>query len=198
MRSNDTKELSWMIDLQYPRLTILQEMDRKDESNKINGTTIKSVCSGGDPQKSRRNHSEIMEFVIGTKLLLMVNDLPRVEPADALETCIQFNSGKQFKTKEFIDNIKNELNEKIKDIENEEIKQSIMGQLDIYLLADDTIKDSCKSIEWCNAFILLLLRNFKDTKLEALNETDLKEDTNDTSKELDNTFIFTKNVCYGF
>lgn len=193
MRSTDTKELSWMIDLQYPRLAIIQEIDRKDENIKINGTSIKSICSGGDPQKSRRNFGEIMEFVIESKLLIMCNDFPKVEPADALETCIQFNSGKQFKSKSFIEERTVELNEKVKSIENEEIKQSLLKELDTYFLADDTIKDACKTVEWCNAFVMLLMNNFVNKKLEASHDNDLKDDRCDTNDILNSKFIFTQN-----
>lgn len=192
MRSNDTKELSWMIDLQYPRLAILQEMDKKDENMKINGTTIKSVCSGGDFQKSRRNYGEIMEFIISSKLFLMGNDFPRVEPADALETCIQFNSGKQFKTQEFIDERRKEIEYKLEGITDEEVKASLLMELETYLLADDNIKDYCKNLDWCNAFILLLARNFKEKKLEASHDSDLKEDGNDINEILNSKVIFTK------
>ena len=38
-----------MIDLQYPRLAIMQEIDKK-EGQKANGTMIKSINSGGDTQ----------------------------------------------------------------------------------------------------------------------------------------------------
>jgi hypothetical protein len=154
MRSTDTKELSWLLDLQYPRLAIIQEVDRKEENIKINGTTIKSICSGGDPQKSRRNFGEIMEFVIESKLLILCNDFPRIEPADALETCIQFNSGKQFKTQSFINEKRLEINEKVKGIEDEEINTSLLKELDTYLIADDTIKDQCKRLDWSNAFVM--------------------------------------------
>lgn len=194
MRSTDTKELSWMIDLQYPRLAIIQELDRKDENKKINGTSIKGICSGGDPQKSRRNYGEVMEFVIGSKLLFMCNDFPKVEPADALETCIQFNSGKQFKSKEFIDAKTYELNEKVMSVDDKEMKESILKELGTYFLADDTIKDNCKFIQWCNAFVMLLMNNFVDKKLEASHDSDLKEDTCDVLNDsLNKKFIFTNN-----
>jgi hypothetical protein len=193
MRSNDTKELSWMFDLQYPRLAVIQEADRKDENMKINGTTIKSVCSGGDPQKTRRNYGEIIEIILSSKILFMNNDFPRVEPADALETCIQFNSGKQFKTKSFIEERKSSLNEQLKSIDDEDIKYSLLKELDTYLLADDKIKDDCKSLKWGNAFVLLLMRKFVNKKLEPSNDSDLKEDSNDTNDLINESLIFTKN-----
>lgn len=196
MRGNDVKEMSWLLDLQYPRLAVIQELDKKDENMKINGTIVKSIASGGDPQKSRRNHGEITEFIIDTKMLIMVNDLPRVEPIDVLETCVQFNSGKQFKTQEFIDNRKQELLEKCKEIEDTEIKDSIMKEMDIYMLADDNIKHKCNQLEWGNAFILLLMENFVDKKLEPSNDSDLKDETQDVKEFLNDKFIFCKNNSY--
>ena len=196
MRSNDVKEMSWLLDLQYPRLAVIQELDKKDENSKINGTIIKSIASGGDPQKSRRNHGEITEFLIDTKLLIMVNDLPKVDPVDVLETCIQFNSGKQFKTQDFIDNRKKDLLEKCKEIQDEEIKNSILKEIDIYLLADDNIKHKCNELEWGNAFILLLMNSFVDKKLEPSNDSDLKDDTHDVRELLNEKFIFSKNNDY--
>jgi hypothetical protein len=194
MRSTDTKEMSWLLDLQYPRLAIIQEIDRKEESVKVNGTTIKSICSGGDPQKSRRNFGEIMEFIIESKLLIMCNDFPKIEPADALETCIQFNSGKQFKTQSFIDDRTAELNEKLKGIADEEMKKSMLKELDTYLPADDSVKYMCKTLDWSNAFVMLLMNRFVNTKLEASHDNDLKEDTSDSNEFLNSKFIFTDNV----
>ena len=132
---------------------------------------MKSITGGGDPQKSRRNHGEIQEFVMDVKLFILVNDFPKVEPADCLQTCIQFNSGKQFKTQEYINNRKLELEEQCKTITDEEHKLSIMKEMDIYLPAEDNIKTQCSSLEWGNAFILLLIRNVTFYLIDYLTQT---------------------------
>jgi len=37
-----------------------------------------------------------MKLVVCCKLLIAGNDMVQVDPVDTFETCIQFNSGKQF------------------------------------------------------------------------------------------------------
>lgn len=195
--SSDTKQNSWLLDLQYPRLALAQEL-QKDKNNKdgckINGTVIKSICSGGDPQKTRKNYCDEVDFIIGCKMMILANDLPRVEPADVFETCIQFNSGKQFKTADFIHNKQIELNELLEGETNEEKRVSILSELDKYLLCDDELKTNCQTIEWANAFIMLLVQYFRDRKLEPSNDKDIKDDdTIDVNEVLNEMFIFTKN-----
>ena len=79
--STDTKERSWMIDLQYPRLAIMQEVDKK-EGQKANGTLVKSICSGGDTQVARKNFQDEILFIIACKLLIMCNDMVQCDPVD--------------------------------------------------------------------------------------------------------------------
>lgn len=197
--TNDTKEMSWLLDLEYVRLAIVQEIDRKDKSVTINGTTIKSVNSGGDSQKTRRNYGEIQEFSTSAKIMFFVNDLPDINPIDTLQTCVQFTSHIQFKSEDFINNKRIELEEKTKDILNEKEKKSIMTELDIYKIADDTIKFKCMSREWADAFVMLLVEYFINKKVEPMNESEMIEEENENGKStnLDNLinqkFIFTNN-----
>jgi hypothetical protein len=194
--NKDTKEHSWLIDLQFKRITLVQEFkkdaDKKQNNVIVDGVAIKSICSGGDPQKARKNYQDEMEFVVGTKLFLMCNDVPKIEPEDCLETCIQYNSGKQFKSKEFIDRRNKELVERTKDIKDKDEVYSIMKEMEKYLPADDKMKDKCKSALWGDAFVLLLLDNFVETKLEPSSDSDLKEGSNNEDM-LTQWFVFTKN-----
>ena len=190
--STDTKERSWMIDLQYPRLAIMQEIDKK-EGQKANGTLIKSINSGGDTQTARKNFQDEMKFVVGAKLMIMGNDMVQCDPVDTFETCIQFNSGKQFKSQGFIDATRAELESKAKEETNEEKKFSILSKMNTYLVADDKIKDKCKTLRWGNAIVLLLMKKFVDTKLEPSNDSDLVEDEFKTDDVIESRVMFTKN-----
>lgn len=191
--SSDTKDKSWMIDLQYPRIIMVQELE-KDKSNKdakkINGTTIKSINSGGDEQKARKNYQDEINFVVGGKLIVFANDIPKVEPADVFETCIQINSGKQFKSEGFINNRRNELIEMCKTIESLEEQVSIMSEMEMYLPCDDAIKDKCKQSSWGDALIMLLADNYCDEKLEPSNDVDIKDGGQDVNIVLNEMFLF--------
>ena len=181
-----------MIDLQYPRLAIMQEIDKK-EGQKANGTLIKSINSGGDTQTARKNFQDEMKFVVGAKLMIMGNDMVQCDPVDTFETCIQFNSGKQFKSQGFIDATRAELESKAKEETNEEKKFSILSKMNTYLVADDKIKDKCKTLRWGNAIVLLLMKKFVDTKLEPSNDSDLVEDEFKTDDVIESRVMFTKN-----
>jgi hypothetical protein len=190
--STDTKEKSWMIDLQYPRLAIMQEVDKK-EGQKMNGTSVKSICSGGDTQVARKNFQDEILFIIACKLLIMCNDMVQCDPVDTFETCIQFNSGKQFKSKEFIDATREELQTKADQETSEEKKHFIMSKMNTYLVADDTMKDKCKTVRWGNAFVLLLMQKFVDKKLEPTNDSDLVEDDTNVDSNIEKHIIVTQN-----
>lgn len=191
--SSDTKNQSWLIDLQYPRIIMVQELE-KDKSNKdakkINGTTIKSINSGGDEQKARKNYQDEIDFVVGGKLFLFANDIPRVEPADVFQTCIQINSGKQFKSEEFINNRRLELIMMCSTIENVEEQTSIMKEMEIYLKCDDDIKNKCKQSTWGDALIMLIADYYCDNKLEPSNDADIKESGQDVNQVLNEMFLF--------
>jgi len=181
-----------MIDLQYPRLAIMQEIDNK-AGQKANGTLIKSINSGGDTQTARKNFQDEMKFVVGCKLLVAGNDMVQVDPVDTFETCIQFNSGKQFKSQGFIDATRAELEAKAKDEPNEEKKLSILSKMNTYLVADDKIKDKCKTLRWGNAMVLLLMKKFIVYKLEPTNDSDMVDDEFKTDDVIESRVMFTTN-----
>ncbi len=193
--SKDVKENSWLLDIQYQRLTLVQEF-KKSSDIIVDGVAIKSIASGGDRQKARKNYKDEVEFFIGSKIMIMANDFPKIEPVDCLQLCIQYNSGKQFKSQNFIDNRRREIEEEIegmKDDNNDldtDLRNSMLKEMEIYLKADDTIKTKCKSAEWACAFPLLLMDNAIKDKLEASNDKeDLIEGTN-VNKFINTHFIF--------
>jgi hypothetical protein len=190
--SKDTKQNSWKIDLQFVRLTFVQEFQKDEEDMsgiKVDGIEIKSICSGGDPQLARKNFQDETSFIIGSKLMIMCNDIPKIEPQDCLSTCIQYNSGISFKSQEYIDNRRKELKDQIKEEKDQDIKNSVLKEMETYLVADDTIKSKCRSDDWCNGFLLLLMDNAIENKLEPSNDSDLKEDNN-IDNVINENFVF--------
>ena len=159
------KKLYWLLALQFVRIAISQEVKTDVKSNlKIDGVIIKAMMSGGDTIKARRNYDIYeREMILTAATMLMFNDMAIVEPADALETCFQYTSVKQFKLQEEIDLLKEKNTDPM-----------IMNK---FLVRDDTIKDKCKSVEWGNAFILLLLDSFKE---KPMSHVKLNEDSDET------------------
>jgi len=162
---DDGRKLNWLIDFQYKRLMTSNEIkfDKENPNIKLNGVLIKKVFSGGDKIKSREIYKGFIEFNIQSKMMLMCNDLPKITSTDCLETCIEFNTTNQFKSLEEIDIIKQKIAEKVENTKNEIYNL----ELNKYKTADPTIKDKIKSnVNWLNAFILLMVDNWKSTKLQ--------------------------------
>jgi len=58
------KKMSWMLDLQFVRLTTTQEInfDMENKNVKVNGIMIKKIASGGDSQYARKNFQDEVSF----------------------------------------------------------------------------------------------------------------------------------------
>ena len=78
------KSYSWMIDYEFRRLAFTNEITMSaDGSVKVNGNMIKKFGSGGDDIEARQNYKDEISFKLQATLLLLANDLPAIEPADA-------------------------------------------------------------------------------------------------------------------
>ena len=189
---DQAKKLSWLLDLQFVRLTTLQEMnfDNTNTKLKLNGVMIKKICSGGDVLEARKNYMDECRFNTDTKLFFMVNDLPPVDPIDTLETCIEFKTGKQFKSELWIHERINVLNEMVENGEN----SNILLELEKYKIADPNIKGKCSDIKWLNAFIHILIDNYKEYAVVIKSDYEVEDASNETltTKILKN-FEITKN-----
>ena len=167
---DDGRHLNWLIDFQFKRLMTSNEIkfDKENPHIKLNGVLLKKIFSGGDAIKSRENYKGYIEFNIQSKMLLMCNDLPKVTSPDCLETCIEFNTINQFKSEEFIKNKTEEIEEKIKNTGNEIYNLELAK----YKIADPEIKDKIKNNKnWLDAFILLLIDNWKSVQLKIDKKT---------------------------
>lgn len=97
-----SKALSWMIDYQFIRLAVAQELDIEQNWD---GNKIKKFCSGGDEIEARKNFQDEMKFKIQSSLLVCCNDMPDIKPTDAKEFCSEFQMKSKF-VKEPYDNNK--------------------------------------------------------------------------------------------
>jgi hypothetical protein len=175
---DQAKKLSWLLDLQFVRLTTLQEINVESSNSKLklNGVMIKKICSGGDVLEARKNYMDECRFNTDTKLFFMVNDLPPVDPIDTLETCVEFKTGKQFKSQSWIDERREVLNEMVQNGEN----SNILLELSKYKVADPDIKRKCSDVKWLDAFIHILMDNYKDYAIVIKSDYEIEDASNET------------------
>lgn len=98
--SDSAKALSWILDYQFCRLAITQEITI-DDNEKIDGNMIKKFCSGGDYLEARKNHQDEIEFRIQSSLMICCNDLPEIKPSDTMEFCNEFQMKSKFVDDDF-------------------------------------------------------------------------------------------------
>jgi hypothetical protein len=171
---DQAKKNSWMIPLQFNRIALTQEMkfDNENRNVKIDSVTIKKFASGGDKLEGRLNYENEIYFNIDARLMIMCNDNPPYTSQDVLESCVSFETTKQFKSKAWI-----EAEEKMMIEQGDE--HIWMLEKKKYKVGDNNIKKLCQSVEYANAFILLLLENYKNTPVTA--NTSMGDDENDVN-----------------
>lgn len=134
--ADDAKNLSWVVQKKDCRLLISNEVDEKKI---LSGKMLKQLASGGDAILGRCNYQNEMEFTPQFTLMLNVNNLKGVEPADALESCEQFYNKSKFVKREDL----------------------IEGQ-PFLKLKDDSVKTLVDSSNIIDAFTLYLMDHFAD------------------------------------
>ncbi len=158
---DEAKALSWSIPLEFKRIIFTNEMkiDSAGET-KIDGNMIKKLSSGGDKIQARLNHCDEIEFRPQASLFMMLNDCPKIEPADALETCVEFNLPSQF-----VDNPK----------ENSIAKE---------YKKDDNIKKLLTENDFIDAFTDIIFNSYVKQKPDMIEEIAKLKKENETGSEL--------------
>jgi hypothetical protein len=158
----DAKTLSWMLDLQFTRLAITQEI-QLEEKTVIDGNKIKKMNSGGDRLNARKNYQDEIEFRIQSSLVMCINDLPEIKPSDAKQKCIPFKMKSKF----------------VKDVE----KDAQYNNYSYYLLDGNIKNNFINKDEVINEFTLLIFEyyNRKDTSypeelFKSIKDSDEDED----------------------
>lgn len=148
-----SKKLYWLIDLEFVRLAISQEVPDCNSGLQVNSKILKKITGGGDEIVARRNYDrKDTHFKIDTSFYIKGNNTLVCDNVDCDETRLEFCSVVQFKTQEEIEIMKQE---------NRDEKEMIR-----YKVADTTIKDNCKTLEWKNAIVYLLYMNYSKTCVE--------------------------------
>jgi hypothetical protein len=163
------KQMAFAMDFQFCRLVFSQELPPppKNKSIKLNADIIKKLNSGGDALKGKRNYDVfITEFYNQARMIVMANDCPSLTNDDALQTCCEFNSTISFKTQEEIDAMK------------ANGKAEIL--LERFKVGDPLIKDKCKTDEWCNAFIMLMVQSYQSHAVPCVDKVEMEDDDDDS------------------
>jgi len=138
--NNGAKNNSWIIDFIHRRLCLVSEIPMENMTDSIDGNMIKKFCSGGDEIEGRQNYMDERKFKIQSSLVICCNDLPKINPADALEKAIPID----MKTK-FVD-MELESNAEV-----------------VYWKKNDWVKtDFIRKPEIMNEFILMILEAYNN------------------------------------
>ncbi len=159
-----SKKLYWLIDLEFTRLAISQEIPDCKSGLVVNGGLFKKITGGGDDIVARRNYDRVdthlktdfTPFVLG-------NDDLMFDANDANETRLQFSSVVQFKTQEEINAMRLEGRDEL--------------EMSRYRLDDSSIKDTVKTNDWKLATIALISQYYAETKISIVREIDTEANT---------------------
>jgi hypothetical protein len=159
-----SKKLYWLMDLEFVRLAVSQEIPDSSSGLVGNSKMLKKITGGGDTIVARRNYDrKDTHFKIDTNFYIKGNNTFVCDNIDCDETKLEFNSVVQFKTQEEIDFM-------IKEGRDEK-------EMERYKVADKNIKEYCKTIEWCNAMVYLLYQTYKDSCVEIIKEVDVEDNS---------------------
>jgi hypothetical protein len=196
-----SKKLYWLIDLEFVRLAINQESPDSSSGLKVNSKLWKKMTGGGDTIVARRNYDrKDTYFKMDTTFYVKGNNSLVFDNEDCTETGVEFDSVIQFKTLNEINYMKYENILKINAMINDNIDSDIIEKekqlMDIemvrYRVADDTIKDKCKSEEWSNAIVMLLYNNYVGYKIPINKRMNIE--SNNLVSSIKEMFDITHNI----
>lgn len=146
--TESSRKNAWILDLEWTRLAISQEIPDPKSGLILNGKQLKKLQSGGDIHHARRNY-DIMdtELMIDSTFFMMGNNTLVPDDEDVLEKCIEFSTSLQFKSQIEIDMMR------------EEYKDMPL-LLQAIRVENPHLKDWIKTPEWRNAIIMLLYDHY--------------------------------------
>jgi len=140
----DAKEMYWLMDFEYVRIALSQEVPVE---TKLRGELMKKIHSGGDTHTGKRNYDRTDTlFQVDCSMLMMGNEKINVT-GDLAEHHIAFDGAIQFKSQSFIDEMATTLP-----------PEAMMK----YRVADPNIKEKCMSKSWHLQMVQLILDSYTD------------------------------------
>ena len=151
-----------MLDLEFTRLAVSQEIPDSKAQLIANGKMLKKISGGEDTIVARRNYDrQDTHFIIDASFYIKGNSDLQIDNNDCNETRVEFNSVVSFVEQSQIDIYREN------GMEEDELKR--------YKIADSEIKPKCKSEAWSNAIVFMLYENYQTkaiTIVKEINSTD--------------------------
>jgi len=179
------KELQFALPAQFSRWAFCQEQpDVVDKNVRINSSRIKSLISGGDKQHAKLNYAvKSVQFIFAPTLVMLCNDHLGFTQDDVLETCNEISSVTQFITQL-------EYDAKVKRGDK---------MMERFRIQDPNIKAMCKTDDFSNAWVMLLLNYYIPNKGVVISDrcgddvdSGIGNDENDLEYFISNNFTIDK------
>jgi len=157
---SSSREMYWLLALEFVRLGICQETPKEGSKLVFNSKLIKSICSGGDEHTARKNYDVVdTTFKTDVSLLSLGNQYTEGDENDIDEKRVQFSSSIQFESQAEIDLKYNEFLETT----TEEQAKKIIKQK--YRVEIPNLKDIVLTPQNRDAILMLIIKNYKTTKI---------------------------------
>ena len=147
------RALGWVVSVKDCRLIISNEIGTDDEKAVLNGNFIKTLASAGDEMTGRQLYKNIIKFTPQFTMFLNCNKLPDINPDDAMENLEQFNYKSQFVNEE-----------------------DLLDGVSYLKLKDDGVKELLIENRILDAFILVLLNAFENTRMKTPKDIQLSSE----------------------
>jgi hypothetical protein len=119
-----SKKLYWLMDLEFVRLAISQEIPAENSGLICNSKMLKKISGGGDEIVARRNYDrKDTHFTLDTTFYMKGNSKLQHDNNDVYETNLHFNCVYQFKDNEYLKNLNQKYNSLIDGLKAEITEQ---------------------------------------------------------------------------
>lgn len=152
-----SKKLYWLMDLEFTRLAVSQEIPDPKSQLVANGKMLKKISGGEDTIVARRNYDRFdTHFKTDASFYIKGNYDLLIDGVDCNETRVEFNSVVSFVDESQIDFYRQN------GMEEDELKR--------YKKADPNLKQKCKSDEYANAIVYMLYENYQSKSITIIKE----------------------------
>ena len=169
-----SKKLYWLMDLEFVRLAVSQEIPDAKSGMVVNGKQLKKLTGGGDEIVARRNYDRFdTHFFTDFTPYIQGNNTLYCDSPDCEETLVEFASTVEY----------------IKQQEYDSKPEYEKGRR--YRVADPEIKEKCLTNEWIKAMIYLVIIYYCKSSVPI--EREATSDAINLPQVLEETFEITHN-----